>query len=210
MIQVKWHCERNEDFYEGIACPEGHYRVSKEEFETQCDAAGLPCENGNSCYCNPCVEAFEVNLHPYSVEGEEEQAFERIGSDLGCSKMSVCGVVEQDKDITYHVYDNLKREDTVVTAESRLGAVRKSLQVTKIAPFLYEFHFSKDEPGLAILEVFFDGVNIPQSPVQVQVTSSDCEALYPGENRMPVSLPSVLPCSVGSSLSNPFQLLSGR
>ena len=187
MFVGTWQCLRNADFYEGITCPEGHYRVSKEEFKTQCDAAGLPCEDGNSCYCNPCVEAYEVNLYPYSIEGQDEERFERIGSDLGCSKMSVCGVVEQEKEIVYHVYDNLQRDEATVTAEIRLGEVRKDLEVTKIAPFLYEFEFSKGEPGLAILEVFFDGVNIPESPVQVEVTSSDCEALYPGEFRVPVS-----------------------
>ena len=67
-----------------------------------------------------------------------------------------------------------------------LGAISHNLPVTQIGPFLYEFQLSKSEPGLAILEVFIDGVQIPTSPVQVQVTSSACEVIYPGENRISV------------------------
>ena len=100
--------------------------------------------------------------------------------------MSLCGILEKDRELTYHVYDNRRREDAVVTATAYLGAISRELPVTQIGPFLYEFQLSKSGPGLAILEVFIDGVHIPQSPVQVQVTSSACEAIYPGENRVSV------------------------
>jgi len=179
---AKWHCKRNAELYSGIVCPEGHYKVSKEVFETQCKEAGTPCPKGRSCYCSPCIEAYEVNVYPYS----DEEGSEKTGTDLGCGKMSLCGVVEKDKELTYHVYDNRQREGAVVTAGAYLGAISHDLPVTQIGQFLYEFQLSKSEPGLAILEVFIDGVHIPQSPVQVQVTSSACEAIYPGENRVSV------------------------
>ncbi|CAJ1970011.1 unnamed protein product [Cylindrotheca closterium] len=177
----KLHCARNAEFYGGIVCPAGHYKVSKAVFETQCEQAGAPCPEGHSCYCSPCIQAYEVNVYPYSGE----QASEKTGTDLGCGKMSLCGIVEKDKELTYHVYDNLEREDSIVTAVAYLGAITRELPVTRIGPFLYKFQLSKSEPGLAILEVLIDGVHIPESPVQVQITSSACEVIYPGEYRIP-------------------------
>ncbi|CAJ1970001.1 unnamed protein product [Cylindrotheca closterium] len=192
---AKWHCERNGELFDGIVCPENHYKVSREVFETQCEQAGAPCPEGHSCYCSPCIQAYEVNVYPYSGE----QASEKTGTDLGCGKMSLCGIVEKDKDLTYHVYDNLEREDAVVTAMAFLGAITRELPVTQIGPFLYEFQLTKSEPGLAILEVYVDGITIPESPMQVQVISSDCEATYPGEFRIPDANGDCI-CPVGTLL----------
>ena len=84
-----------------------------------------------------------------------------------------------------------------MTVLVRLGQEELHLDVRKVEPFLYEFGFSHNELGVAILEVYVDGIQIPESPVRVEIVSRDCEAEYPGEGKVPVSLFS---CSVVSDI----------
>lgn len=175
-----WHCERAATLYDGISCAEGHYKVREEEFEKLCEDAGTPCPDGYTCYCKPCIKAFEVSVFPLTSESE-------FNRDNGCDKMSLCGKAEQTKDILFHAFDNRKRENVTVTALVHLGQEERHLLVNEVEPFLYQFGFSHNERGVAIVEVYFDGIQIPESPVRVEVTARDCEADYPGKGKIPVS-----------------------
>ena len=70
---------------------------------------------------------------------------------------------------------------------SHVGDIEKDLMARAVEPFLYEFEFSQPNVGVSILEIFVNGEQIPESPIQVQVVDRDCEAAYPGTNRIPVS-----------------------
>ena len=73
--------------YQAVKCPEGHYKVPEALFDQQCERMGLPCpaEKGYSCYCKPCIKAFEVDLLQFdSALVTEEEA----GHTQGCSKVS--------------------------------------------------------------------------------------------------------------------------
>lgn len=79
-----------------------------------------------------------------------------------------------------------------MTIISHEGNVEEHLSAHLVEPYLYEFEFSRPNRGVSILEIFVNGEQIPESPVQVQVIDRDCEATFPGKNRIPVSLlPSV-------------------
>ncbi|CAJ1957895.1 unnamed protein product [Cylindrotheca closterium] len=167
-----WHCERASRTYHGVTCPEGHYKIAEDQFDSHCDKKGLPCPEGATCYCRPCVEAYEVDVFPWdiSVDGAVTEDHER------CEKMSLCGEGEQNEDVVFHAYDNLERTNATVTALVHLGQESRYLEVRHNAGGFnqYEFTFSHRNRGVAILEVFFDGVQIPESPFRIQVFDKEC------------------------------------
>lgn len=168
-----WHCERSSSKYDGITCPEGHYKVSEALFEHQCEDAGLTCPEGSLCYCRPCIEAFEMDVFPWDVEKQGQVAEDHPR----CGKMSVCGAVEQTETLILHAYDNLERLNATVTALMHFGDESKYLPVTNNVSnhfYEYEFSFSHNMRGVAILEVHINGVQIPESPFRVEVTELHC------------------------------------
>jgi hypothetical protein len=179
-----WRCERAATLYDGIRCPEGHYKVPELEFEKDCENAGTPCPEGYTCYCKPCIKAFEVTVFPWNDDIEGASKFNR---DNGCEKMGLCGKAEQRKEILFHVFDNRQRDNATVTALMLFGEEERELPITQVEPFLYELGFSNNQRGVAILAVFFDGVQIAESPVRVQVAARDCETDFPGKGKIPVS-----------------------
>ena len=90
--------------------------------------------------------------------------------------MSLCAEAEQNEEIHIHAYDNLKRVNATVMALVHLGQESRYLDVVHNAGGFnqYEFTFSHKKRGVAILEVFFDLVQIPESPFRIQVTEKEC------------------------------------
>ena len=82
----KWRCERNSNYYNGIICPDGYYKVAEDIFATQCDDKGLGCADGYSCYCQPCVRALDVAVFPMYTARVDERISE-FNIDNGCTKM---------------------------------------------------------------------------------------------------------------------------
>ena len=179
-----WHCQRPSSLYNSISCPEGHYKVPEQAFDKDCEDAGRPCPEGYNCYCKPCIKAFEVTVFP---SNNDTLATSKFNRDIGCAKMGLCGKAEQRKDIYYRIFDNRKRDNATITALMLFGDEEWDLPVTQVEPFLYEFGFCHNKRGVAILAVSFDGVQIPESPVRVQVAPRDCEADFPGSGKIPVS-----------------------
>src|SRR5210317_349641 len=84
-----WQCPRVTTLYQAIKCPEGHYKVPEAHFDQQCENMGLPCpaDKGYSCYCKPCIKAFEVDLFEYDPASQTKEQSET----QGCSKVTrVC------------------------------------------------------------------------------------------------------------------------
>ena len=90
--------------------------------------------------------------------------------------MSLCGKVEQNDELEFHAHDNLQRTNATMTALVHLGQESKYLEVTRIDGRFdhYMFTFSNRKKGVAILEVFVDGVQIPESPFRIEVTEKEC------------------------------------
>eukprot|EP00980_Cylindrotheca_fusiformis_P000864 scaffold227_cov97-Cylindrotheca_fusiformis.AAC.2 len=178
-----WRCERDSSLYEAIKCPANHYKVHKEDFTNLCEKAGKPCPEGYACYCKPCVKAFEVSVFPRKdPEVHESSVFSR---ENGCDKMDVCGTVEQGIAIFFQAYDNLQRSNVNFTAQVQDSDGAKHLELYEVEPFLYEFPVSFGGRGVAIVEVEVDGVQIPESPFQVQVIPRNCDRYFPGQGRIP-------------------------
>eukprot|EP00526_Cylindrotheca_closterium_P008173 CAMPEP_0113660222 /NCGR_PEP_ID=MMETSP0017_2-20120614/32780_1 /TAXON_ID=2856 /ORGANISM="Cylindrotheca closterium" /LENGTH=836 /DNA_ID=CAMNT_0000574833 /DNA_START=650 /DNA_END=3157 /DNA_ORIENTATION=+ /assembly_acc=CAM_ASM_000147 len=169
-------------YYNGIICPDGYYKVSEDIFETQCQAKSLSCPEGYYCYCQPCIQAFDVSVFPWN---SQEDASSEFNQDSGCHKMSVCGVVQQQKTAVFRAFDNLQRANATMVVKSHVGDLIEEIPASQVEPFLYEFEFSQMNRGIGVLEIFINGEQIPESPIQVEVVNRDCEAAYPGKNRVP-------------------------
>lgn len=156
----EWQCTRAATMYDGIDCPDDHYKIPEDEFAESCAKQGLTCGEGFECYCKPCIKAFEVNIYEKGDGGNDKNL---TFDGEGCSKMSVCGDVEQTHFVTFRAIDNLERVDAEVTARVHLGQTTQEMEVTKVPgkEFTYEFGFSQNEIGVAVMEIFFDGEQIP-------------------------------------------------
>lgn len=184
--QGNWKCSRAETLYDGIICPEGHYKVKHSEFLNQCDHLGLPCPDGYTCYCKPCIKAFEVEVMQWDRGGDSlggnTTFFKRVS---GCDKMSLCGTVEQTKHVTFRAYDNRERDNADFKALIHVGQESRELEVTSVedVPYAYEFTFTDNDLGVGILEIFVDDTQIPESPFRVEIVSRNCEVDYPGQGK---------------------------
>ena len=100
-------------------------------------------------------------------------------------QMSLCGRVQQNDEIVFHAYDNLKRANATVTALVHLGQESRYLDVSRLEGTFnqYEFKFAHRQRGVAILEVSFDGIQIPESPFRIEVIEREC----PGTRMVAVS-----------------------
>ncbi|CAB9524010.1 activated protein kinase catalytic subunit alpha-1 [Seminavis robusta] len=185
-----WQCSRASTLYEGIVCPHGYYKVKERDFLKQCSQSGLPCGSGHQCYCRPCVKAYEVDVMQWH-NGTIHQA--------GCDKMSLCASVEQTRVATFRAYDNLERDGARFTAFMHVGHESKPLDVRNAtgtnSSYAYEFEFTHDEVGIAVLEVFANEEQIPESPFRVQIVPRNCEADFPGQRKVSTT---VGDCECGS------------
>eukprot|EP00980_Cylindrotheca_fusiformis_P005527 scaffold1172_cov115-Cylindrotheca_fusiformis.AAC.2 len=173
-------CKRAGLLYDGLTCPDGHYKIREEDFKKQCTDAGTPCPEGYHCYCKPCIKAFDVSIFPVSIDSE-------FNRDNGCQKMGLCGEIGQTKPIRLQARDNLERENVEVTALVRLGRDARYVSVTEVEKYLYEFEVSHQATGFAIVEVYIDAFQIPESPIRVEITARDCDVDFPddGKGRIP-------------------------
>ena len=154
----------------------------------QCDNAGLPCPEGYTCYCKPCIKAFEVDVLQWTGTEELQKEGGLSGRRKGCGKMVMCGSVEQTRTATFRAFDNRERDDVTVSAVMHVGQVSYELPVTQVGneSYVYDFTYSGDGIGVGILEVYVDGVQIPESPFRVQVVERDCEIDFPGKGKVAV------------------------
>ncbi|CAB9496917.1 activated protein kinase catalytic subunit alpha-1 [Seminavis robusta] len=170
-----WKCTRSTTLYDGIKCPEGHVKRSLGEFQDGCEKVGLHCDAGFDCFCRPCV--FEVDL--YEVDSDTDFHLDSNGFGAypgGCQQMETCGTVEQTKNITFRAYDNMERASPHVRVVVQKGLNAHDLPVSRIpSTFAYEFSFNEEEVGDLTIEVYFDSLHIPASPVVVEVIERTCD-----------------------------------
>lgn len=87
--------------------------------------------------------------------------------------------------IHFEIVDNRKRENPLVEVDMHLDfkTVRMDVVPHPSIPYTYEFTWSNDVTQIGIMNVFFDGEQIPQSPVRVQVVERQCDLDFPGQKR---------------------------
>jgi len=139
-----------------------------------------------SCYCQPCIKAFEVDVFEWNHDdvNSNETSF-----TSGCDKMSLCGTLQQTKEVTFLVRDNVQRDDAEVSAKMHMGQDSFALPVVRgEGAYTYAFSFSDDHLGVGILEVYINGEQIPESPFRVQVIERDCQSEFPGNGKTAVRM----------------------
>lgn len=188
----EWKCIRAGNLHASLICPPEYYKLTEEEFDDSCAFMGLECKEGYSCYCKPCVKAFEMDLYQYSPGGSAMAGDQHQHDDHallehidGCEKMSICGVMEQQELIYLRAIDNRKRPNATVTAMTHLGEDSHEIPLHKIREFTYELAWSERVVGVGIVEISVDGEQIPESPVRVQVIPRSCNSQIVGANRAP-------------------------
>ena len=146
------------------------------------------CPPGTIVIAGRCVSgsAHEVGVYPWIVDGEMVPL--NVTMQSGCDKMEICAEVQQTKEILFRAHDNQQRQNSSLEVLIHIGAAEWYLPVTKIDSYVYEFGFVHNEKGVAILEIFVDGVQIPDSPVRVDIEYRDCDADFPGQRMVPVSI----------------------
>jgi len=134
---------------------------------------GLACKEEYECFCKPCIKAFDVDVFQYFGDSNDKAGH-------GCEKMSLCGEAEQTKEITFHAVDNRKRENVKVEVLMHLDREKIVLDVEEIHPYTYQFLWSHGEIGVDIIEIFFNGEQISESPIRLQIVERQCDVDFPG------------------------------
>ena len=174
-----WVCPHFDTLYDSVTCPPKHYKKSPQEFQESCGEAGLPCPEGYDCYCRPCVEAFDVAVFQYNP-GDDTTL-----NHTGCDKMDLCGTMHQKEEVYFMVVDNKRRDNPEVTALIHLGHYTHDIVVEKLSNDTYQIHWNENTVGEGIVEVSFDGEQIPESPFRVHILPRICDATGGGANRVP-------------------------
>lgn len=187
-----WHCLRPSNLHEGITCPPGHFKRDVEEFENGCKHIGLTCgAEDHTCFCKPCVEAFDVDVYHLDDGQVDPHMVETYGASLpGCKKMEICGILKQRESITMRIYDNMLRDGANVTAICTHGDDdHNTIPVTNIpGTYGYEFTITDNQVRVHVVEVFINGILTSQSPIRIAVEEADCDSQYgEGSNRVPDS-----------------------
>ena len=72
----------------------------------------------------------------------------------GCEKMELCGVVQQTKEVTFRIVDNLERENAFVEIILHLSDTSTILEARALdEPYSYEFSWTRDYVGVGIMEM---------------------------------------------------------
>ena len=180
----KWECINGEKLWEDLKCPKGQMMLPEEQFKKSCEVAGLGCDSDYECFCQPCIKAFEVDVFQFHTDQNVSRAEQNISSlwtDRGCDKMELCGQVQQTKEITFRAIDHHKRLGAEVEVLMHIGGESITIPVETIGPFTYEFNWSHNEVSVVVMEVFFDGEQIPESPFRVQVLERQCNDDHTGK-----------------------------
>lgn len=142
----------------------------------------MPCPAGLSCYCQPCIKAFEVDL--YALGEDKQKNFSH--HDAGCDKMSLCASVQQTKNITFSAFDNKERKNANAHAVMHIGQKTIHIDVSRInGTYAYQFNFSYPQIGIGILEFYVNGEQIPQSPIRVEIVPRICNIDFAGQGKVP-------------------------
>lgn len=172
-----WACAHSDNLYDSLTCPPEHYKMKPEEFEASCEQVGLTCPEGYDCYCKPCVRAFDVAVFQYNPNETTTL------NHTGCDKMELCGTMEQREEVYFMVIDNKHRDDPEVTALIHLGHYTHDIAVEKLTEDTYQIHWDETTVGEGIVEISFDGEQIPESPFRIHILPRTCDA--EGGHRVP-------------------------
>ena len=198
----RWRCVRAEETWEGISCPPGMFKLSRKEVENGCDDNNVDCPEGYMCLCQPCKRAKEVEIIPAKAKTAARRAgevgataaganvstgdwasFRRADKRGGCDKMSVCGTAKQNEVIEFALADNKLRTPAMeLTWSLREGStVRqgtgKSIGDSAEFDSKYTMKIASKVVGVHVLEIMFDGVQVPASPVLIEVEAAECDDL---------------------------------
>jgi hypothetical protein len=196
MLQVAGFSKQNDqghlvctrgNTYDIIECPLFHYKVTEAEFKKSCANIGLTCKKGFDCYCSPCIKAFEVSVFESISDTSIGSSARAFNATASCAKMSTCGIAEQTRLVTFSAIDHKQRIGANASARVYVGETTLEVPVTKIdnENFTYTFNFSQDKLGVAVMEIYFDGEQIPESPLRVEIIARNCNKDFPGKNMVP-------------------------
>eukprot|EP00277_Geminigera_cryophila_P031941 CAMPEP_0173063384 /NCGR_PEP_ID=MMETSP1102-20130122/4355_1 /TAXON_ID=49646 /ORGANISM="Geminigera sp., Strain Caron Lab Isolate" /LENGTH=657 /DNA_ID=CAMNT_0013930183 /DNA_START=160 /DNA_END=2132 /DNA_ORIENTATION=+ len=188
----RWRCVRADEMWEGISCPEGMFKLSRSEVKSGCADQGQVCTDTYTCLCRPCKRAKEVEIMPLEDTAQRAWALNASASsqDLrrqsssssyvgGCEKMEVCGKIRQKDVLVYRLADNRLRGQMALTWKLREGAATRegvgaAIEDAGAFNAKYSLSVSSTVVGVHILQIMFDGKQVPASPILLEVDPALC------------------------------------
>ncbi|GAB5372547.1 hypothetical protein AAMO2058_001674900 [Amorphochlora amoebiformis] len=161
-----YKCRRSDDVVDSISCPRGYFLKGRDDVLTACSYRNLGCPSGYNCLCSPCREADNVEI------------FSPTGGT--CKKMQKCKTIEQKEQSFLTIRDNLKRGlplRYILHVPTSDSSVESSGDIFPNVNFTYNIPFSIFKKGDTVIEFFFNGTQIDQSPILFRVVEKQC-----GEN----------------------------
>jgi len=151
--------------YDNIVCPTGWVKRTHDDEARQCDllvqsnGTRFQCPNDNhtECLCHPCKFADDV--------------------ETSCSRMKSCVSAEQLAPIRIHAYDHFER--AVGNMSYIFHADAHHLENVEVGYAIrngsrYYIDLSSANRGSHILEIFFNGEQVPSSPTIIKIIEKTC------------------------------------
>ena len=123
-----------------------------------------------------------TSLHEFRKGGEGGGLRRKAGVAASCRKMDICGGgIEQKGLEVFQLADNLLRNEMELSwtlregAEKPRGGMGEALLVNGRFDHKYTFNVTSNRVGVHILQIRFAGVEIPSSPILLEVRPFNCK-----------------------------------
>ena len=196
--------QKRGNLYDSFTCPLGSYKLPRDEFgERGSCSINLTCPEGAKCMCRPCkqhnadVTVAVVATHNHWEENDKPELYEQknlLEQHEECKKMRKCGIMHQREELQYLMKDHLLRpEQSVrwVLRRALSGYAKGNVTDVDREGVGYSIYDEKGEftnsyslnvttaaVGINILEIYFGGEQLPNSPFLLQCDRVPCENSY--------------------------------
>ena len=196
--------QKRGDLYDSFTCPLGSYKLPRDDYGARGGCPiNLTCPEGAKCMCRPCkhynsdVTVVVVATHNHWEENERPQLYENknlVEQHQECTKMRTCGIMHQREELQYLLKDHLLRPEQSVRwvlsrALSGYGkgnisdfdreGVGYSIYDEKGKfTYFYGLNVTTHVVGINILEIYFGGQQLHNSPFLLQCDRVPCANSY--------------------------------
>jgi hypothetical protein len=123
-----------------------------------------------------------ISLHEFRKGGEWGGHRRKAGQADSCRKMDICGTgIEQKGLVNFLLADNLLRGQMKLTWTLREGSEKpragtgESVLINGAFDHKYQFNVTSTRVGVHILQIMFDNVEVPASPILLEVRPFNCK-----------------------------------
>ena len=123
-----------------------------------------------------------ISLHEFRKGGEGGGLRRKAGVAASCRKMDICGGgMEQKGVVVFELADNRLRNQMKLSWTLREGAEKpryglgEAVLVNGLFDHKYQLNVTLNRVGVHILQIMFDSVEVPDSPILLEVRPFNCK-----------------------------------